>query len=58
MSLKGSPWVILYEVVTYYRRGQYGRLVKELAEDCGYEKIDFLDDNRQLAIGKLSEAGA
>ena len=38
--------------------GQYGRLVKELAEDCGYEKIDFLDDNSPFAIGKLSEADA
>ena len=36
--------------------GQYGHLVKELAEDCGYEKIAFLDDNSLVAIGKVSEA--
>lgn len=36
--------------------GQYGQLVKELAEDCGYEKIAFLDDNSPLAIGKVTEA--
>ena len=36
--------------------GQYGYLVEELAEDCGYEKIAFLDDNSPLAIGKVSEA--
>lgn len=36
--------------------GEYGQLVKELAEDCGYEKIDFLDDNSPLAIGTVSEA--
>lgn len=36
--------------------GQYGHLVKELAEDCGYEKGAFLDDNSPEAIGKVSEA--
>lgn len=36
--------------------GQYGHLVKELAEDCGYEKIAFLDDNSPIAIGKVSDA--
>lgn len=36
--------------------GEYGQLVKELAEDCGYEKIAFLDDNSPLTIGTVSEA--
>lgn len=36
--------------------GQYGHLVKELAEDYGYEKIAFSDDNSLVAIGKVSEA--
>lgn len=36
--------------------GEFGQLVKELAEDCGYEKIAFLDDNSPIAIGKVSEA--
>ena len=35
--------------------GEYGQLVKELAELQGYEKIDFLDDNSELAIGKTEE---
>lgn len=35
--------------------GQYGKMVKELAEDVGYEKIDFLDDNSEIAVGKISE---
>lgn len=35
--------------------GQYGQLVKEIAELLGYEKIDFLDDNSQFAIGKMSD---
>lgn len=36
--------------------GQYGALAKEIAEvmKC-FEKIDFLDDNSELAIGKISE---
>lgn len=34
--------------------GQFGQLVKEIAELSGYEKIDFLDDNSQIAIGKMS----
>lgn len=33
--------------------GDYGQLVKELAETCCYEKIDFLDDNSLLAVGKV-----
>lgn len=36
--------------------GEYGQLVKELAESCGYNKIDFLDDKSPLAIGMVSEA--
>lgn len=36
--------------------GEYGHLVKELAEDCGYDKIAFLDDNSFEAIGKVSDA--
>jgi len=36
--------------------GQYGCLVKELAEDCGYEKVAFLDDNSSVAVGKVSDA--
>lgn len=30
-------------------------MVKELAEFLGYSKIDFLDDNSELAIGKIKE---
>ena len=37
--------------------GEYGYLVKELAEDCGYDEIAFLDDSNPIAIGLLSEAG-
>ena len=35
--------------------GEYGQLVKELAELQGYEKIAFLDDNSELAIGKTAD---
>lgn len=36
--------------------GQYGCLVKEIAEETGeYERIDFLDDNNPKAVGKLSD---
>ena len=35
--------------------GEFGQLVKELAVDCGYEKIDFLDDHASIAIGKVDE---
>ena len=34
--------------------GQYGKMVKEIAEEIGYDKIDFLDDNSNLSIGKIS----
>jgi len=37
-------------------RGQYGLLVKEIAEAVGsFSKIDFLDDRSELAVGKISE---
>lgn len=35
--------------------GGYGRLVKELAELLGYERINFLDDNSSIAVGKIQE---
>ncbi len=35
--------------------GGHGAVVKEVAEACGYDKIDFLDDNFPHAIGKLNE---
>ena len=34
--------------------GEYGRLVKELARNQ-FIRIDFLDDNLSIAIGKLNE---
>ena len=36
--------------------GQYGALVYEIAQSCGtFDKIDFLDDNREKAIGKIAD---
>lgn len=35
--------------------GGHGKVVAEIAEDCGYEKIDFLDDNSPESIGKISD---
>lgn len=36
--------------------GQFGKMVKEIAEDTGrFEKIDFLDDNSTQAVGTLSD---
>lgn len=35
--------------------GEYGQLVKELAEICRYDKIGFLDDNSSEAVGKVSD---
>ena len=36
--------------------GQYGALVYEIAQSCGlYEKIDFLDDSCENAIGKIAD---
>ena len=36
--------------------GGHGQVVAEAAEDCGYTEIAFLDDNSEMAIGKISEA--
>ena len=35
--------------------GGHGKVVAEVAKDCGYEEIAFLDDNSDEAIGKISE---
>lgn len=36
--------------------GGHGQVVKEVAEAIGtYEKIDFVDDNSDLAIGKMAD---
>lgn len=35
--------------------GGHGRVVAEVAQDCGYDEIAFLDDNSDVAIGKVSE---
>lgn len=35
--------------------GGYGRLVREIALTNGYEKIDFLDDENPIAIGKVND---
>lgn len=36
--------------------GGHGIVIKEIAEDTGaFEKIDFIDDNSDLAIGKTSD---
>ncbi len=36
--------------------GQYGRVVKENAEAMGiFSKIEFLDDNSDIAVGKLDD---
>lgn len=36
--------------------GQYGRVVREIATDINYfEKISFLDDNNDHAVGKLND---
>ena len=36
--------------------GQFGLMVKEIAESMNcFEKIDFLDDNNEIAIGKLND---
>lgn len=36
--------------------GGHGRVVKEVAEALGYDKIDFLDDNSADAIGKIGDS--
>lgn len=33
--------------------GTHGEVVKEIALACGYKKIAFLDDNSNIAIGKI-----
>ena len=36
--------------------GQFGLMAKEIAESMNcFDKIDFLDDNSELAIGRLSD---
>ena len=35
--------------------GRFGRFVKEISQ-TRYEQIDFLDDDSELAIGKISES--
>ena len=34
--------------------GEFGMLVKEIAELLGYEKIDFLDDNAAFPIATIN----
>ena len=31
--------------------GEYGHVVRELALQIGYEKVEFLDDNSPEAVG-------
>lgn len=35
--------------------GGHGKVVAEIAVDCGFEKIDFLDDNNSNAVGNISD---
>lgn len=35
--------------------GGHGQVVKEIAEACEYDAIDFLDDNVSYAVGKINE---
>ena len=35
--------------------GSHGQAVAECAEACGYEKIDFLDDNNPDAVGGIDQ---
>jgi UDP-N-acetylbacillosamine N-acetyltransferase len=35
--------------------GGHGKVVAEIAEDIGYDKIAFLDDNSSEAIGKIDD---
>lgn len=36
--------------------GQFGLMVREIAESMNcFDKIDFLDDNNEIAIGKLND---
>lgn len=34
--------------------GEYGQVVKEIAESIGYAEISFIDDNSKMAIDKIS----
>ena len=34
--------------------GGHGQVVAEIAMDLGYSKIDFIDDNSEIAIGTTS----
>lgn len=34
--------------------GQYGRVAEKIARDCGWTEIEFLDDDSELAVGKLN----
>lgn len=33
--------------------GSHGKVVSEIAQDCGYDEIAFLDDNNPEAIGSI-----
>ena len=35
--------------------GGYGHVVKEIAEESGYTKVDFLDDVNPDSVGKISD---
>lgn len=35
--------------------GGHGQVVKEIAQDLGYERIDFIDDYNSRAIGKIKD---
>lgn len=35
--------------------GGHGKVIKEIAQDIGYERIAFIDDNSQEAIGKIDD---
>ena len=35
--------------------GGHGRVVAEVAQDCGYAEIAFIDDNISKAIGKIQD---
>lgn len=35
--------------------GGHGQVVSEVAEDCGYTDIAFIDDNSEKAIGRISD---
>lgn len=35
--------------------GGHGQVVYEIAVDCGYQQIDYLDDKSDVAVGKINE---